>query len=180
MIAACVVSLSERHELLAEAIASVYGQHRQPDDVVVGIDYSRRGEVWNNNRLLDATDADWVGFLHDDDIWLPSHLEVAERFFDHADVIVSRFELVGRSPATIEPQHENFADLRFTNWFPPSAVVVRREVFDHWTDPERTPPRDWVDWSNWRRLYEAGARFVHTNVVTMQYRFFGDNGSWRG
>lgn len=171
-IAVCLVSLSERHSLLADAVESVYTQTRQPDDLVIGVDYSMRGEVWNNNRLIDATDCEWLAFLHDDDVWLPHHLSTAVGFMAQADVIVSRFELVGRP--TIEPQHDNFDDLRVTNWFPPSSVVVRRSVFEHWTEPEKPPPYDWVDWSNWRRLLDQGARYVHTNEVTMQYRF----GDW--
>jgi hypothetical protein len=98
---------------------------------------------------------------------------------DDHDVIVSRVTLDGRDPASIQGQIEDFGALRVTNWFPPSAVVVRAETFGYWTKPSRNPPYDWVDWSNWRRLLEAGARFVHTNEATMLYRFGPwDNGSW--
>ncbi len=176
-IAVCLVSLPERFSLLSEAIESVRKQNRQPDDLVIGVDYSRRGEVWNNNRLLDATDAEWVAFLHDDDIWLPDHLANAEQFFDSADVIVSRFELVGRQH--IEPFHADWNDLRRTNWFPPSPVVVRRSVFGRWETPNNPPPRDWVDWFNWRRLLDAGARFADTQQTSVLYRFgHWSNGSW--
>jgi hypothetical protein len=179
VIAAIVVSLPERLNLLCEALQSVRAQTVQPDDVVVGIDPYRYGEVGNMNRLIDATDCDWLAFLHDDDLWLANHLEVASKHFATADVIVSKVTTVGRPQSTLEPQHVNFDDLRWTNWFPPSAVVVRKSVFGHWSEPPNPPPHDWVDWSNWRRLLEAGARFVHTNEATMLYRF-GDwkNGSW--
>lgn len=178
-IAAVVVGLRERLALLGEALASIDAQTRQPDDLVVGIDYSRVGEVWNQNRLLQAVDADWLGFLHDDDLWYPTHLEVAEEHFDTADVIVSRFDMAGRPEHTIEPQHDDFSDLRWTNWFPPSAVVVRREAFDGWLPP--TKQFRWVDWRTWNHLLDREARFVHTNEVTMTYRFHhGQNGSWGG
>lgn len=179
MIAAVVVSLPDRHKLLCEALASVRSQTLAPDDVVVGIDPYRYGEVGNMNRLIDATDCEWLAFLHDDDLWLADHLAVAEKHFDTADVIVSRVTTVGRPQSTLERQHDDFNDLRRTNWFPPSAVVVRKSVFGHWTEPGSPPPNDWVDWSNWRRLLEAGARFVHTNEPTMLYRFGSwKNGSW--
>lgn len=180
-IAVCVVSLAERHELLAEAVASVYSQTRRPDDVVVGIDYSRRGEVWNSNRVLNATDCEWLAFLHDDDLYEPDHLAEAEKHFDSADVIVSDFTTPGRDTPQHFPKTDDWSQILTTNWFPPSAVVVRRSVFGEWHEPAQPPPRDWVDWANWRRLYSTGARFVHTNRSTMQYRF-GDwsNGSWRG
>lgn len=177
-IAAIVVSLPERHDLLCEALDSVRCQTRYPDDTVVGIDPRKWGEVGNMNRLIEATDCDWLAFLHDDDIWLPNHLEVACRHMDEADVIVSRFDLVGRPANTIEPQHDNFEDLRFTNWFPPSAVVVRRSVFGEWCEP--FGKYRWIDWANWNRLLTEGARFVHTNETTMLYRFgWWGNGSWR-
>jgi hypothetical protein len=179
MICAVVVSLPNRHKLLCEALTSVQAQTLQPDDTVVGIDPYRYGEVGNMNRLIDATDCEWLAFLHDDDLWLADHLAMAAKHFDTADVIVSRVTTVGRPQSTLEPQHDDFADLRRTNWFPPSAVVVRKSAFGHWTPPPNEPPNDWVDWSNWRRLLEAGARFVHTNEPTMLYRFGPwKNGSW--
>lgn len=178
-VAAIVVSLPERYGLLCEALESVIEQTRPVDDTVIGIDPYRYGEVGNMNRLIDATDCEWIAFLHDDDVWLPEHVATAEKHFDTADVIVSRVTTVGRPQSTLERQHDNFEDLRWTNWFPPSAVVVRKAVFDHWTEPPQPPPADWVDWSNWRRLLDAGARFAHTNEATMLYRFGAwGNGSW--
>lgn len=178
-IAAVVVSLPDRHELLCEALASVRGQTRQPNDTVVGIDPYRLGEVANMNRLLDATDAEWLAFLHDDDIWHPEHLANAEAHMDAADVIVARFDLVGRPWTTMEPWHDDFADLRRTNWIgSPSCVVARRDAFGRWCDPYG--PFRWVDWANYNRLLDAGARFVDTRRVTVDYRFTGSNGSWRG
>lgn len=176
-IAVLVVSLPERIELLKEALDSVHAQTLQPDDVVVGIDPRRLGEVGNMNRLIDATDSEWLAFLHDDDLWLPQHLETAMHHQD-ADVVVSRFDLVNRPWSTIEPWHEDFADLRFTNWIgSPSMVVARRETFGHWCEPYG--PFRWVDWANYNRLLDSGARFADTQTVTTQYRFMGGNGSWR-
>ena len=163
--------------MLKEALDSVRVQSLSPCDVAVGIDPYRLGEVGNMNRLIDATDSEWIAFLHDDDIWHPDHLLHAMEHQD-ADVIVSDFDLVGRPSGSIEPFHDDWNDLRRTNWFPPSAVVVRRSVFGRWTDPPQQPPRDWVDWANWRRLLDAGARFTRTHHTTLQYRFLGGNGSW--
>lgn len=179
-IAALVVSLKERRHLLYEALDSVYAQSRPPDDIVVGIDDRHLGEVANMNRLIDATDSEWLAFLHDDDLWWPEHLAVAEKHFENADVVVSRFELIGRPWGSIEPWHTNFEDLRFTNWIgSPSMVVVRRETFGRWCDPYA--PFRWVDWANLNRLLEAGARFVDTCEVTCDYRFGPwSNGSWKG
>lgn len=179
-VAAIVTSLPtvERQPLLLEAIASVWGQTRPPDDMVIGADYSRFGEVDNMNRLIAAQGCEWIAFLHDDDLWHPEHLAVCEKHMDDADVVVSRFELVGRPWSTIEPWHTNFEDLRFTNWIgSPSMVCVRAELFGEWSMPHA--PFRWNDHANWNRLLDAGARFVDTEQVTVDYRF-GDwsNGSW--
>ncbi len=180
-VAAIVISLPEpaRQPLLLEAIQSVWDQTRPPDDMLIGVDYSRIGEVGNMNRLIDQTSCDWLAFLHDDDLWHPDHLAVCEKHFDHADVVVSRFDLVGRPLSTIEPWHDNFDDLRWTNWIgSPSMVCVRRETFGAWHHPGGYAT-DWVDLTNWRRLLVDGARFIDTKQVTTTYRF-GDwgNGSW--
>ena len=176
-IAAVVVSLPERHELLKEALDSIHAQTRQPDDIVIGVDSRHYGEVENMNRLLRATDCEWVAFLHDDDLWLPHHLATMEKHFFYADVVVSRFDLVNRPWSTIEPWHENFDDLRVTNWIgSPSMVAARRTVWDHWCEPY--DKFRWVDWANYNRMLDAGARFIDTGIVTTQYRFMGGNGSW--
>jgi glycosyltransferase involved in cell wall biosynthesis len=180
-ICAVVVSLPERHELLGEALESVRSQTREPDDVVIGIDPYRLGEVANMNRLIAATDCEWLAFLHDDDLWMTDHLERCEALFDEADVVVSRFDLVGRPWNTIEPWHDNFDDLRFTNWIgSPSMVVARRETFPGFQQP--TPRHRWVDWQTWNSCLDAGLRFADTGVRTTQYRFHEayPNGSWRG
>jgi hypothetical protein len=176
----CTLPTPVRQPLLFEAIRSVYDQTRPPDDMVIGLDYSRLGEVANLNRLIAATDCEWLAFLHDDDVWLPEHLEVCERHMADADVVVSRFELVGRPWSTIEPWHDNFDDLRSTNWIgSPSMVCVRASTFGQWVEPGGYGT-EWVDLTNWRRLLDKGARFVDTRQKTTLYRF-GEwtNGSWK-
>lgn len=174
----CTLPTPERQPLLFDAIQSVYDQTRPPDDMVIGLDYSRLGEVGNLNRLLRATSCEWIAWLHDDDRWEANHLAVCEQHFDNADVVVSRFDLIGRPWSTIEGWHDDFEDLRFTNWIgSPSMVVVRAEVFGEWIEPGSYGTR-WVDLTNWRRLLDQGARFVDTKQVTTQYRFLGGNGSW--
>lgn len=181
-IAVIMTSLPEpkRQTPLLQAQRSVFAQTRQPDDMVMGADFSRMSEVANMNRLIRAANpaCDWLAFIHDDDLWLPEHLAVCEKYMDDADVIVCRFDLVGRPWNTIEPWHDDFEDLRYTNWIgSPSMVVARREVFGEWVG--KRPPYRWNDWSQYNYLLDKGARFVDTKTVTVKYRF-GDwsNGSW--
>lgn len=180
-IAALIVSIYERRKLLPEALESVYNQTRPPDDVVIGLDPRRLGEVENMNRLMTATDCEWVAFLHDDDLWYPNHLEVAARgiAMGIADVWVARFRSVGRPQETFPPYPDDFNHLRNDNWFPPSVVVANRSVFGLWCEANHR--YGWVDWANWNRLLDGGARFAYTGRTTVDYRF-GDwgNGSWHG
>lgn len=179
-IAACVIALPEpaRQPLLLEAIQSVYDQTRPPDDMVIGVDFGRMGEVDNANRVLHATNAEWLAFLDDDDLWRPNHLEVCEQHFADADVVLSRYELVGRPVDTIEKWHDNVEDFRQTNWVgSPSMVCVRRDVFVEWCQPYGY--FRWIDWANYNRLLDKGARFADTKTVTCTYRFgVWSNGSW--
>lgn len=181
-IAAVVVSLWERYELLPEALESIYNQSRWPDDVVIGIDTRRLGEVWNMNRLLQATDCEWVAFLHDDDLWYEDHLATVElgiEQFVTTDVWVAQFRSVGRPQNTFPDYPDDFNHLRLDNWFPPSVVVARKEAFGLWCDPNER--FGWVDWANWNRLLDEGAKFGYTGKVTVDYRFGSwGNGSWTG
>lgn len=177
-IAAVVVSLPNRHSLLLEALDSVAEQNRDPDDVVIGIDPYTLGEVGNMNRLMQATTCDWVAFLHDDDLWYPDHLGIAEPMMEDHDFLVAGFRSVGRPQDTFPP-YQPFENLRLTNWFAPSMVLVNRERFGLWCNP--TPHFGWVDWANWNRCLDAGLRMGYTHHTTVDYRF-GDwgNGSWSG
>lgn len=169
-----------RVPLSYECQASVHAQTRQPDDFVFGQDFSRMGEVPNINRVIRSAfpHCDWLAFIHDDDLWFPDHLAVCEKFMDDFDVIVSRYDLVGRDPRTIEPWHDDFEDLRVTNWIgSPSMVVARRDVFGEFIG--RQGVYRWNDWSQYNHLLDKGARFVDTKTVTVKYRFGQwSNGSW--
>lgn len=177
-IAACVLSLPERAPLLEECLRAVHAQTRPPDDIVVGIDPYRLGQVGNSNRLIDATSCEWVAFCDSDDLWYPNHLETCEKLMDDADVVVSRFDLIGRPWSSIEPWHDDFADLRWTNWIGSmSMVCFRRDVLRSVREPYGQ--FRWIDWATYNALLDEGARFVDTGVVTTAYQFteFG-NGSW--
>lgn len=198
-IAAIVVSLPERLDLLREALASVKAQHRPPDHCLVGVDYAgepgRMGEAANMNTLIRGItthhlrnggrlDDLWFAFLHDDDLWRPDHLATAEAYMNtgEADVIVARCTTTGGRPPLVRrfgptQMVDDFADIHRDNWFAPSMVVARASTFGLWTPAEPPPPTAepgagaWIDWTNWRRLQTAGARFVDTGLDTVVYRF---------
>ena len=202
-IAAICVSLPSRGDLLAEAIDSVYRQTRQPDHLLIGVDYAGVGEVMNMNRLLEAADRSSgqdatelaYAFLHDDDTWTPRHLAIAEEHLDAGhDVIVADCTTTGGRPPLVRrcagevagDPRTNFADIMRDNWFVPSMVVARASAFGRWVDAEPAPPGSlpgsgtWIDWTNWRRLVTSGARFYATGQRTVFYRFgdWNEGRSW--
>lgn len=174
----CLVSLPERHHLLVEALASVHAQTVQPDAVLVGIDWRKVGEAENMNRLIRAATTEWIAFLHDDDLWAPDHLATGLNV--DADIAVASFTLDGRPEGSIEPHHCDYDDLRGTNWFPPSAVMARREPFLARGGFLHAEHGAWVDWTTWKSQLAQGATFACTHAKTMTYRFGNwSNGSWR-
>jgi glycosyltransferase involved in cell wall biosynthesis len=172
----CCVSLPERFALLGEALASVHKQTWEPESILVGIDPRVVGEAENMNRLVRASSSEFVAFLHDDDLWTPDHLFAAMRCAEEtgADVVVSNVTLDGRPASSIEPHHCDYSDLLTTNWFPPSAVVARRSLVLDVGGFTQEPDGVWVDWTMWKRLYNAGAKFACTHRDTFIYRF----GAW--
>lgn len=168
------------------------------------------GEVANMNRLIGAAEFSWAmeggsrrhdlayAFLHDDDMWRHQHLGAAEAALKAgADIVVSRCKTTGGRPPLVRrceaevvarggDPRTDFSDIMRDNWFAPSQVVARASVFGEWVDAEPAPPGAlpgsgaFIDWTNWRRLHQAGARFVDTGLVTVAYRFgpWNDGRSW--
>lgn len=205
-IAVIVVGLPQRLALLREALDSVHRQTRAPDHLLIGVDYAGIGEVLNMNRLLAAADASSgqdpealaYAFLHDDDVWTPRHLAVAEEHLEQGhDVIVSECTTTGgrpplvrrcvqELPSDVDPSFDA-RDIMRDNWFVPSMVVARASTFGRWTDAEPAPEGSlpgsgtWIDWTNWRRLHLAGARYAFTGLKTVFYRFgeWNEGRSWK-
>lgn len=177
----CVVSLPERGALLAEALASVQQQTVRPAAVLVGIDPREVGEAENMNRLIRTATTTHVAFLHDDDLWTPTHLASGLRVLDGgADIAVSDLELRGRPRDSNFTHRCDYQHLHRTNWFPPSAVMAHRSRFldrGGFIPTERSGT--WVDWGTWRAQHLAGARYACTHDASLIYRFgpWG-NGSW--
>lgn len=165
-------SLPTRPDLLSEAILGIVGQTVQPKAAYIGIDFKLIGEAQNQNRLATLVDTEWIAFCHDDDVWLPNHLEEMLHIADGADVVFSDYILEGRGEW--HPGHycNNWEMLRSTNWIPPSAAMIRTRVFrevDGWD--AMTHPRAWVDWSMWQKLLDRHYIMKCTCKKTFRYRF---------
>lgn len=174
-IAVIVTALPERRRMLEEALAGVAAQTRAPAFVVVGVNHSpdRVDGATHANRLVEAVDEEWLAFLHDDDVWLPEHLEGLAAASDDADIVVADFDVEGRD---WDPGHHcDYSLLRSRNWFGPSVVMIRSEVFHAVGGWPQKAGEIWGDWGMWLALLERGARFRCSHRKTVRYRFHGDN-----
>jgi hypothetical protein len=165
-------SLPTRPDLLSEAIHGVVSQSVKPKAAYIGIDFALIGEAQNQNRLASLVDTKWMAFCHDDDIWLPNHLEVMLAHSEDTDVVFTNYILEGRGDW--HPGHwcHNWRMLLETNWIPPTACMIKTSVFNEVGGWEPlTHPRDWVDWKMWRKLYNEGYTLKCTCTKTFRYRF---------
>lgn len=130
-VAICIPSIPSRADMLAVAVHSVVKQ-TTPCQVSVEIDHERRGAWHTRNvavrKALRWDDAEWIGFLDDDDYLLPHHvgtlIEAAQE--QSADVVWSWFHVEGGTDPF--PQH------RGRQWDPddphifPIAYLVRAHI----------------------------------------------------
>lgn len=147
-----VLTTYNRRELLLQAVASVRGQTRKPDEIIIIDDGSRDGtdEQWRStdvryvwqenagtsaarNRGWQSATGEWVAFLDSDDLWLPDKLALQEAAIREDD-----------SMDCIFGQGENFADPQQASMFNaqthrlgvltpcwlPGAVLVRRSLLE--------------------------------------------------
>ena len=173
-----ILTTRDRPALLADALRSVNDQSLAPLEVVIANDSAQplelavsslgmmpvhvlQVDVRNpgpaRNRAVAATQAPWIAFLDDDDLWLPEHLaglatamsrpeiEVA-----HRDCAVIREE-IGADGRRIERDRRVIARdwdeaiMRENDFIPPSATAVRRSAFERLGgfDESFTCSEDW-------------------------------------
>ena len=159
-----IVPTHNRAHMLGDAIASVLEQSYQDFEILViddasteetqavvarfgdaRIHYFRNsknlGEGGSTNAGLARAAGEYIGFLHDDDTWLPTKLAAQVELLDRCPKTVGgvytgyfRIDVAsGATIATVLPEKRGniYADLRAQNWIgSPSAVLLRRECFD--------------------------------------------------
>lgn len=188
----CIPSIAPRGRMLTRAVASVAAQTRPANALAVVIDHDRRGAAAVRNETWQMASTEFVAFLDDDDELLPYHLEhlLAVQADTGADVVYpwhriigpdgrTKADLLGAQGVPFEP-----SELDVRN-FIPVTLLVRRELlaevggFPLPGSPE-WPHQDCEDWACWRRLRDAGGKFVHTPEVTWLWHHHGANTSGRG
>jgi glycosyltransferase involved in cell wall biosynthesis len=173
-------TIEGREELLVEAALSVRSQTEEAAHLIY-LDTEHHGPAWCRNQLLERVQSEWVGFLDDDDLLDPTHVEALMALLEvgGADLAWSRCRCVfadGVPPIRIaQGLRPNYADLvkPGARNFIPVTVIARtssiREAggFD--------PADRYEDHALFCRMLNRGQRFVHLPHATWTYRFLGAN-----
>lgn len=176
-------TIEGREKLLVEACTSVVAQTEEVAHLVY-LDTLREGPAVCRNRMLDLVQSEWVGFLDDDDLLDPEHVETLMALLDDGDdppdlawsrcrtefaegVAQVRIAQSIRRPDYVQllrPGARNFI---------PVTVIARTEAvraaggFD--------PADRYEDHALWCRMLRRGCRFAHHPHATWTYRFLGAN-----
>jgi glycosyltransferase involved in cell wall biosynthesis len=174
-------TIEGREELLAECAESVQAQTEEVAHLIY-LDTNREGPAVCRNRMIDLCQSEYVGFVDDDDLLDPHHVESLMALLANgqslADVAWSRCRVEAapgvwapRIPQPLRPDYRQL--LRGGRNFIPVTVIARvsaiREAggFD--------PADRYEDYELWRRMLRLGHRFAYLPVETWTYRFLGEN-----
>lgn len=200
-IAVVIPSIPGREQQLAEALASVAAQHRQPDQVVVELDTDRAGAAATRNRALTQVETDLVAWLDDDDLLLRQHCGALARVLEtdpDVDLVYPRPRMMGGADPTAvcvrgvwsKPWGLRWGPalewhLRNRGSFIPVTHMTRTEVVRRAGGfPEgHTLPDGRYSGEDERyliALLDAGAKFKHLDLETWQWRVWGGHTAGRG
>jgi glycosyltransferase involved in cell wall biosynthesis len=195
-----VIPTHNRPEMLAEALASVRRQTFTDYEIIVvsngegpemrsasrGMAAAYDGAYFELDRgnLPSARNfgikhakGNWIAFLDDDDLWLPTKLErqVAEAQRTDADLIVCNYVKFYPDGTEIVERRRLIEGWSYTKalshqywWTAPSAAMVRKRIFDEIGvfDPRQ---RSGEDLDMWRRI--SWRHTIHQmDEVLMRYR----------
>lgn len=177
---------------LQRALASVWAQTYQPDEVVISTDIYKNGSAATRTRGMHHISTNWIAFLDDDDELLPDHLEIlmkaAIRDGERPSIVYPGCRVVG--PDGVElPRREEWGRfgrefdpelLRQMSYIPVTSLinvyVARRTFFG---PPVDHPESNYDDWGFYLRALNAGATFLHVPEVTWIWHHHGANTSGR-
>lgn len=179
-----------REQLLAQCIASVYGQSRRPTAHLIMADPPDQGLpptvhlVEMLRELMPSVSTEWVMRLDDDCAVQGDHLEMLWPYTEGADVVYS-WEVDGTQPRediTYWRQGKQIEALRERNLICGACVLVRSSALQlamdsmvwnarqsYWEDITRTYLGEYEDWAWWSVLARFGARFSCTYFPTWRY-----------
>lgn len=172
-------SLPGRAPLLEQCQASVAAS-TVPVVHLIRVDVDRVGPAVIRSELLDETRTELVGFLDDDDLIDPDHLEVLRAALaDGADLAWSWHRTEGKgAPVTPRPRNLQGALslLHGGRNCIPVTVLARRESIE--AAGAFQPSDRYEDYQLWLRMLALGQRFALVKRETWTYRFLGGNRTW--
>jgi glycosyltransferase involved in cell wall biosynthesis len=155
-----------------------------PQQVTYNRHDKNRGLPATRNTGIAAARGSWIAFLDSDDLWKPSHLADLAAIAQHneCELVYAGSEIFDDATgATLELRAPSAGDIAT---FPaslylqhfviqPSAVLIRRDVFDkHGLISEQYPICN--DMEFWLRVAAGGGRFRYTGNLTLRYRKHGE------
>lgn len=169
-----------RHELLPQAIASVWAQDHPVAGLAIATDLDREGAWVTRQRALDMVRTEWTAFLDDDDVLYPMHVgRLLETAREHdADYVFSYYDR-GQSADILQS---------FGRPFDPAqphpttiTVLVRTQLAQAvgFTPPSQDDRAGGEDWRFTLGCVQAGAKVVHLPEETWLWRHWGANTSGR-
>jgi glycosyltransferase involved in cell wall biosynthesis len=205
---AIIVRTKDRPHLLTRSLQSLVEQKRQPNEVIVindggvAIDkivkefadlkihlvnnQTNQGRSKAGNQGVLATDCDVIGFLDDDDRYLPDHLQRLEKAIGHFDAKVAysgcrllKRDLLGDTAVLQEQAIGQFNDafdaqrLYYENYIPLINLLIDRQLwlnvggFDESFDA-------FEDWDVLLRLSQK-THFYHVDCLTSEYAVWGNS-----
>jgi Glycosyltransferase like family 2 len=194
-------SLPGREHMLAETVRSVQAQ-TMPCEHLWAVDHDRLGPAPVRNNLLADVTTELVGFVDDDDVLYPRHVEHCLTALRESDACVAypwfrfdhprgwwplgEFLQIQRPDGTRVHAFEQPFDpaaLEHNNYIP-ITVIARTECLRKVGGLPLPGTAEWPhesneDWGLWRRLVAAGHTFAHVPEVTWEYRVHGGNTSGR-
>jgi glycosyltransferase involved in cell wall biosynthesis len=154
------------------------------------------GMVRNTNKALKLAKGEFVGILHPDDYYAPKMLETALDAFSknpRVGLVYSSYAVVDEHSKIITrvklcdcdkifESKEEFKKLAIRNYFPPSAVLVRKRCYEDVGifDEEFPYPNDWNMWLRISLKYDSAClsdylcyyRMHRKSVSTLMYTSF--------
>lgn len=199
-----IVSTFQRPDACERAVRSALEQDPSPLEVLVCDDGSaddtqRRFRDWEardprvryirvepnrgtpspaRNAGARAARGDWLGFLDDDDEWLPGKLAAQLAHVDEADVIATNAQNTTGGvyfPDAPAIRRLSRSEILAANPVIQSSALVRRDaLLDAGGFPEQPWLRALEDYAAWLAMADRGARFLVLGAPLVRYTTHGD------
>jgi glycosyltransferase involved in cell wall biosynthesis len=205
---AIIVRTKDRPHLLTRSLQSLAEQKRLPDEIIVVNDggvaidnvvsefsdlnihlidnATNQGRARAGNQGVQATDSDVIGFLDDDDRFLPDHLQRLEKAMLHFDAKVAysgcrllKRDMLGDKVILQEKAIGQFNDpykaerLRYENYIPLINLLIDRALWQNVGGFDESF-EVFEDWDVLLRL-STHTSFYHVNRITTEYAVWGSS-----